>query len=362
VSRLRLGVIGAGSWVVASHLPNLARRADEVELVGVCRKGPEALQRIKDDWGFRVASEDYADVLDAGVDIVVVASPAGLHHQHARAALQSGAHVLVEKPFTVSSSDAWDLVALAERTGRHLLVSYGYHYRPLLTGARDLLRDSGGIGDIESVVISMCSVTRDLLTNQGAYPKAAPLAQPEPRTWTDPSLSGGGYAQAQLTHAVAGALWLTGLRAAEVFAYMRTPAGASVELGDAISVRYHGGAVGTVSGASAHLDYLGNRDHLEIRLVGTSGHLDLVFERDHVELFQPGSAARRLPLPAGAGAYDCDGPPNALVDLALGRDVENASPGELGARTVELLEAAYASQATAAPVAVRRADQTKERP
>ena len=45
MSKLRLGVIGAGSWAVASHLPNFARRHDEVEFVGVCRKGPEFLRR-----------------------------------------------------------------------------------------------------------------------------------------------------------------------------------------------------------------------------------------------------------------------------------------------------------------------------
>jgi hypothetical protein len=48
-------------------------------------------------------------------------------------------------------------------------------------------------------------------------------------------------------------------------------------------------------------------------------------------------------LPKDAGVYNCDGPPNALIDLALGRDVTNHSPGELGASTVELIEAAYAS-------------------
>ena len=45
MAKLRLGVIGAGSWAVASHLPNLADRRDDVEFVGVARKGPEARRR-----------------------------------------------------------------------------------------------------------------------------------------------------------------------------------------------------------------------------------------------------------------------------------------------------------------------------
>ena len=120
MAKLRLGVIGAGSWAVASHLPNFAKRRDEVEFVGVCRKGPELLAKIKDDWGFSVASEDYHDVIDAGMDICLVASPHGLHHEHAKAALEAGAHVLCEKPFTVDPADAWDLVQTAERKNLHL--------------------------------------------------------------------------------------------------------------------------------------------------------------------------------------------------------------------------------------------------
>ena len=48
--RLRLGVIGAGSWAVASHLPNFAQRRDEVEFVAVSRKGPELLQKTAQEY------------------------------------------------------------------------------------------------------------------------------------------------------------------------------------------------------------------------------------------------------------------------------------------------------------------------
>jgi predicted dehydrogenase len=69
MSKLRLGVIGAGSWAVSSHLPNFTERSDDVEFVAVARKGADMLELIKERFGFAVASEDYRDVLDAGVDI-----------------------------------------------------------------------------------------------------------------------------------------------------------------------------------------------------------------------------------------------------------------------------------------------------
>ncbi|MTA05009.1 MAG: gfo/Idh/MocA family oxidoreductase, partial [Actinobacteria bacterium] len=90
MAKVRVGVIGAGSWAIASHLPNLAKH-DELEYVGISRKGPEILKKISDRYGFQVASEDYRDVLNAGVDICVIGSPTGLHHEHAKAALESGA-------------------------------------------------------------------------------------------------------------------------------------------------------------------------------------------------------------------------------------------------------------------------------
>src|ERR671923_2484071 len=127
MAKLRLGVIGGGSGGVSSHLPNSARR-DDVELVAVARKGPEMLEKIRADFGFARASEDYRDVLDAGVDICLVASPTGLHHEHAKAAMEAGAHLLVEKPFTIPPADAWDLAETAERLGRHLVVAFGWNY------------------------------------------------------------------------------------------------------------------------------------------------------------------------------------------------------------------------------------------
>jgi predicted dehydrogenase len=342
MAKLRLGVIGAGSWALASHLPNFAAR-DEVEFAGVARKGADALARIKDQYGFAVASEDYRDVLAAGVDICLISSPTRFHHEHAKAAMEAGAHVLVEKPFTIDPADAWDLVATAERLQRHLVVAFGWNYRPMVRETKRLM-EAHGIGEVEQCTVHMASVTRELLLNTGAYPQADPDTVPEQATWTDPALSGGGYGQAQLSHALGLSLWLTGLRGADAFALMSAPGGAPVELHDAIAVRYRNGAIGTVAGGSAHLGAGNNKHQLEVRAIGSEGQLLIDVEREAAWLWRDGGAVDlRLELEPDEGAYDCDGPPNALVDLALGKDVANESPGELAARTVELLDAAYRS-------------------
>jgi predicted dehydrogenase len=341
MAKLRLGVIGAGSWAVASHLPNFAKRRDEVEFVGVSRKGPEMLDKIKNDWGFQVASEDYRDVVDAGMDICLVASPHGLHYEHAKAALEAGAHVLCEKPFTVEPVHAWELVRIADERNLHLVVSFGWNYFPWMREAKRLM-DEHGIGEIEECSMTMSSVTRDLLANLAAYPQAAPDAIPDQSTWTDPR-NGGGYGQAQLTHALGAALWLTGLRGESVFALMKAVLDAPVEHYDACALRYTNGAIGTMAGAAAHTDAHDNRHQLAVRALGSEGEFQIDIGRDWLWFQRADGFASTPELEPGALFYDCDAPPNALVDLALGKDVQNCSPGELGARSVEILDAAYRS-------------------
>jgi predicted dehydrogenase len=352
MAKLRLGVIGAGSWAVASHLPNFAKRRDDVEFVGVCRKGPELLAKIKDEWGFQMASEDYRDVIAAGLDICLVASPHGLHYEHAKAALGAGAHVLCEKPFTVEPEHAWDLVRTAEGKGLHLLLSYGWNYRPWVREAKRLMVEHG-VGEIEESALQMASVTRELLANLAAYPGASPEAVPEEATWTDPR-NGGGYGQAQLTHALGVALWLTGLRGEAAFALTKAVLEAPVEHHEAAVIRYDNGSIGTMAGGSCHLDAGGNRHQLEFRAIGSEGQLAIDLERDYLWLWRADGVEVKPELEEGAFLYDCDGPPNALVDLALGKEVENCSPGELGARTVEILDAAYRSVASGQLEHVRR--------
>lgn len=61
-------------------------------MVGVCRLGPEELARVKDHFGCRYATED------CELDAVIVSLPHTRHHEHARAALEAGLHVLCQKP------------------------------------------------------------------------------------------------------------------------------------------------------------------------------------------------------------------------------------------------------------------------
>ena len=349
--KVRVGVIGAGVWAIGNHIPILKAR-DDVELVGVNRMGEQQLQAVKEKFGFQYASLDYREILARELDAVIVSSPAKFHHEQTKAALESGAHVLTEKPFTVSAADAWDLVATAKAKDRHLLVSFGYNYKPMVREAKRLMED-GGIGSIEYMTVRMASGIRELLRT-GQYPShvAVPGFPSEYATWAKPDTSGGGYAPGQLSHAMGVALWLSGLRVAEAFAWMSN-GGTEVDMYDAIALKYEGGAIGTLSGGASPSDW--GRDQLDVRIYGSEGQLIIDVERAFVSRFHGKGKEVRLPLDGSEGAYECTGPPNTLIDLALGKTVENCAPGELGARTVEPVEAAEKSARTG------RAERTRER-
>jgi predicted dehydrogenase len=330
---------------------------DEVEFDIVNRRDPDLLERIRDRFGFARSTTDWHDVIDASPDLVIVASPVALHYEQTKTALEAGAHVMCEKPFTLDPAEAWDLVDTARRMDRALVVAYGWNYRPMIVRGFELM-EAGGIGEIEHLSIHMSSHTRALLSGTGAYPAAAPEAVPEQATWTDPKLSGGGYAQAQVTHALGIGLSLAPrLRGMQVFAFMSSPLDAPVELHDAISVRFTNGAVGAIAGGSEHHGPDNERHKVDIRLIGSEGNFHVSLDRELVWRYRGPTDSVMLPLEPGDGSYDCIGPVNALVALARGEaGAVNRSPGELGARTVEILEAAYRSAASGTVADVRTVD------
>jgi predicted dehydrogenase len=347
MQKARLGFIGAGWWATANHMPILARR-DDVELAAVCRLGRAELRQLQDRFGFPFATESAAELVNhPDLDAVVVSSPHTLHHEHARLALERGLHVLCEKPFCTRGEHARELVRLARDRGLHLVVPYGWHYKPFVQQAKRWM-DAGAVGTVQYVLCHMASPIRDLLqgkpfqTDASSGQAGGGLFQPDPNTWADPAVAGGGYGHAQLSHSTGMLCWLSGLMPESVYALM-VAADSRVDVYDALSVRFAGGAIGTVSGAGT-VPAVGPAPYqVDLRIFGSEGLLLLDCERARLELRRHDGRIERLDLAPDAGAYSCDGPPNNFVDLVLGKTAVNWSPGEAAMRSVMLLDAAYRS-------------------
>jgi predicted dehydrogenase len=342
VSRVRVGAVGAGWWATSNHFPLLADR-DDVELVGVCGLGPD-LGAIRDRFGFGFATDRVDELLDAGLDAVVISTPHDLHFDVAAAALERGLHVLCEKPMTLRADQAWDLVERRERAGTHLLVPYGWNYKPFTVAAKRLL-DAGEVGQIQYALCHMASPTRGLFGGDPTHMlerwDSSTATAPQASTWSAPE-HGGGYAHGQVTHSSALFFWLTGLRAATVAGRVAN-AGSAVDLFDAAVVRFDSGALGSLSGAATLAD--GDKYQIDIRIFGSEGVLMLDAERERVTLSRYDGRREEVAIAPGEGEYECLVPPARFIDLVTGASTENNSTVEVAARSVELIEALLASSA-----------------
>src|SRR5262245_1101147 len=144
---VRLAILGAGGVAQAKYLPALARlrtRWEPVELVALStldRRQAEKLSRI---WGAPAYADSTALLREHAPDAVLVTSSDDAHAELALAALEAGAHVLVEKPIARSLADAAEMCRAAEAAGRVLLTTCNKRYSPPYAQAR-LLLDDGAV-------------------------------------------------------------------------------------------------------------------------------------------------------------------------------------------------------------------------
>ncbi len=143
---INVAVIGVGYWG-----PNMIRNFDSYDATNmvVCSDlKPERLKFIQSKHPTVKTTTDYQEILkDNKIDAVVICTPVYTHYEIAKNALLAGKHVLIEKPMTSNSAQAEELIELAERNRRVLMVDHTFIY----TGSVRLIKkylDSGEIGDV----------------------------------------------------------------------------------------------------------------------------------------------------------------------------------------------------------------------
>lgn len=345
--KARLGFIGAGWWATDYQMPYFAARED-VELVGVCRLGRDELALVQERFGFAHATEDYRELVALDLDGVIVASPHVAHYEHARAAIEAGKHVMVEKPMCTRAADARALAQLASARGLHVLVPQGWNFAPYARAAARLVR-AGEIGEPRHIVCQMASALGDLMGGRPMAETAGATFQPPASTWADPARAGG-YGWGQLAHALGVMFALADVQPEAASARMGlSPSGADYY--DAIAATFTNGATAAISGsatvpkpAGAHNDR-SKGYQIDIRVFGSAGMLLFDVERERLEIRRDDGRNTAFDLNPGDGDYPANLPWETFIDLVLGRTTENPMPAALGARVVELLEAAYRSSA-----------------
>lgn len=160
---MKIGVIGAGYWG-----PNLIRnfaRATDATLDVVCDLRPEVLDNMRRIYPNLQTTRDYKDLFgDIGVDAVVIATPAASHFDLAADCLRHGKDVLIEKPLAVTSGQARQLIELAEKGKRILMVGHTFDYSPPAKKLQEVVASSelGRIYYTYSQRLNLGQVRRDV--------------------------------------------------------------------------------------------------------------------------------------------------------------------------------------------------------
>ncbi len=150
MQQLRFGLIGWGYWgpKLARNLESLPQASLEI----VADLNPLSLAKVKAERPWIKTTSQIEDVLNSPVDAVVIATPVATHFELDRKALAHGKHLLVEKPLTANVAQAEELIELAERQQRILMVGHTFQYSPAIAELRQLIED-GELGNIYCVEI-----------------------------------------------------------------------------------------------------------------------------------------------------------------------------------------------------------------
>jgi len=143
---IKVAVIGCGYWG-----PNLIRnfiQIPESKVKYCCDLDEEKLKRIKSLYPEPKVTKNYKEVLnDPTVEAVAIATPVYTHFELAKEMLEAGKHVFVEKPLTHTSQEARELIKLAKKKGKVLMVGHTFLYTAAVNKLKELI-DSGELGDV----------------------------------------------------------------------------------------------------------------------------------------------------------------------------------------------------------------------
>jgi len=141
-----VGVVGCGYWG-----PNLIRNFMNLQGadVKICADISERrLQHMKGLYPSIDVTSDYMDIVnDPEIDAIIVSTPVSSHFEIAKAALEAGKHVFVEKPLTRTVDEGVTLVELAEKKKRTLMVGHTFVFTAAVNKIKELI-DSGELGDV----------------------------------------------------------------------------------------------------------------------------------------------------------------------------------------------------------------------
>jgi predicted dehydrogenase len=145
-STVKFGVIGYGYWG-----PNVVRNLQSIagtEVVAVCDKSSASRKRVHNAHPTIYVSAEATEVITSPeIDALAIVTPVWTHFEIAKAALENGKHIFVEKPFTSSVAQAEQLIDLAQRKNLKIMVDHTFLFTGAVKKIKQLLQE-GGLGKL----------------------------------------------------------------------------------------------------------------------------------------------------------------------------------------------------------------------
>lgn len=236
---IKFGLIGCGR-ISKNHVDALNNNKDEAVLTAVCdivlNKAEEAAERYFNKDSVAIYS-DYKKMIDeCDLDAVAICTESGYHAEHAIHSLNSGLHVLVEKPMALSVSDADKMIGLAKENNLKLGVCHQNRFNPPIQKLRRVI-DEGRFGKMVN------GTARILWNRNNDYYKQAP--------WRGTWALDGGTLMNQCIHNIDLLQWMMGGEIESVYGQTGTFL-RDIEAEDfgAIIIRFKNGTIGIVEGSA----------------------------------------------------------------------------------------------------------------
>jgi predicted dehydrogenase len=337
---LQVAVIGAGWWANEAHLPAL-RHNPHAEIAAIHSCTLDKARRVAHRFECAYAFDSVEDALAVpGLDAVVISSTPNMHKEHALAALHNRLHVVIEKPLTLNSPDAHLLMQEAAERNLHLVVSCPWQFTRHARELKARLRE-GSAGPLKSGNILMSNWMRDLVDPQSGrdIPSHRRFDEkPDPGSYSDPKVCGGGFSFTQLSHALSWFYEITEEAPIGVSAQLSTD-GAPVDLFASLLVRLKGDGLLTVSGVG---DPPPSYRPFEIRLFHDRCAAALELWKGQLAWVGNGEPPIDWPELSEEERYPKSAPVNTLIDLILNGG-SNPAPALSSVRAVDTIVAAIQS-------------------
>jgi len=273
MEKIKLGMVGGGEGAFIGEVHRIAARMDERFhlCAGALCSDPERSLKSALDLGLPEdrSYSDYKEMAisesrrDDGINFVSIVTPNHLHHPIAKAFLEVGINVICDKPMTMNSEEAQELIDISESSDLIFAVTYNYSGYPLIREAREIVKK----GELGSIRIIKVEYIQDWLTEP-----IENTGQKQASWRVDPKKSGIGGSIGDIgTHAFHLAHFVTQQLPNKISADLSCfVEGRELDDNAHILMRYESGAKGMIWSSQVAP---GNENNLKIQIYGEKGGL-----------------------------------------------------------------------------------------